>query len=128
MIQLSSSYHKKAFIGLTVVTLSLTTAPLALAQMGLGAGPPPATGVPGAMRMMPAFTDFDSDGNGQISQSEFEQTRAQRIAERSSQGYQMRGLANAPTFDDLDTDGNGILNEDEFSAGVATHHQAPQQR
>ena len=112
-------------IGATLAILSLAMAMPVVAQMGLGTGPAKGTGVPGAMRMMPVFADFDTDGNGQVNQSEFENTRAQRIAERSQHGYPMRGLANAPSFADLDTNGDGVLDADEFAAGVAARHQPP---
>lgn len=110
---------------LITLALSLAIATPVSAQMGLGAATPKSTGMPGALRMMPVFADFDGDGDGRVSQSEFDQTRAQRIAERSQQGYQMRNLANAPSFADLDTNGDGVLDQEEFTAGVAAHHQPP---
>ena len=129
MLFMPPSCHNNVLIALTVVSLSLATAPLAVAQMGLGGGAPTVPGsvpgVTGTLRMMPVFTDFDSDGNGQVSQSEFAHTRAQRIAERSQQGYAMRGLANAPSFADLDANDDGVLDADEFAAGVPDHHQPP---
>ncbi|MCK7576317.1 MAG: hypothetical protein MZV65_10740 [Chromatiales bacterium] len=54
----------------------------------------------------PAFAEFDLDGNGVLTEAEFYQARAQRIAERSQQGYAMRGLANAPEFSAIDRNGD----------------------
>lgn len=73
---------------------------------------------------MPRWTDFDSNGDGRLSESEFLQGRAQRIAERSQQGYAMRGLANAPDFATLDRNGDGYLDQAEFGA-VQSHHMRP---
>ncbi|WP_242469608.1 EF-hand domain-containing protein [Rhabdochromatium marinum] len=74
--------------------------------------------------MMPSFQDFDANGDGQLTQTEFEQARAQRIAERSQQGYQMRGLASAPSFADMDTNNDGVMDPDEFEAAQARHRGA----
>ncbi|MBK1649179.1 EF-hand domain-containing protein [Rhabdochromatium marinum] len=128
MFTINAFSPSRSAVALMRIALLFSVSAMASAQMGAAVGAATAAGVAGvsgAMRMMPAFTDFDSDGNGQVSPSEFEQTRAQRIAERSQQGYQMRGLANAPSFSDLDTNGDGVLDKDEFSTGVAAQHQAP---
>ena len=72
----------------------------------------------------PTFEDFDADGDGFVSQQEFEQFRAERIAERAAEGRKMRGLASAPTFAEIDTDGDGRLTVEEFTAGREAHIQA----
>jgi Ca2+-binding EF-hand superfamily protein len=72
---------------------------------------------------MPAFSDFDLDGNGVITEPEFYQARAKRIAERSQQGYQMRNLGNAPAFGTVDRDGNGRIDPAELSAAQAEHRR-----
>ncbi|WP_328983428.1 EF-hand domain-containing protein [Thiorhodovibrio winogradskyi] len=113
----------KPLMRVTLITFLLGFSALALAQMGQGGGG--MQGGRGAGRMMPSFSDFDADGDGQITQEEFEQARAERIAERSSQGYQMRGLADAPSFADLDTNGDGTLDEKEFATGAAKRHGQP---
>jgi hypothetical protein len=74
----------------------------------------------------PAFSEFDQDGNGFVSEAEFESTRAARHAERAGAGKPMKGLATAPSFADLDSDGDGQLNEDELVAGQQAHRQAMQ--
>jgi Ca2+-binding EF-hand superfamily protein len=77
---------------------------------------------PGGQR--PSFADFDLDGNGSITEEEFNQARSQRIAERAQQGYRMRNLGNAPAFADIDTNGDGVLSAEEFAA----HQPNPRMR
>lgn len=97
---------------LTFVALSLSIGGAAVAQeMGMGMG-----------GNMPTFADFDLDGDGAITNDEFNKARAERIAENAKAGRQMRGLANMPTFADIDTDGNGTLSAEEFTAHQAKHH------
>ncbi|WP_238787330.1 EF-hand domain-containing protein [Thiospirillum jenense] len=74
--------------------------------------------------MMPAFSTFDANGDGQLTRDEFEQARAARIAERSQQGYQMRGLANAPGFDQFDQNKDGQVTAAEFAAIQSQHRGA----
>jgi len=71
---------------------------------------------------MPAFADFDLDGDGAITSEEFNQARAERIAKNAKEGRKMKGLATMPSFADIDTDGDGSLNPDEFSAHQMKHH------
>jgi Ca2+-binding EF-hand superfamily protein len=89
---------------------------------GMGAGRGPGGG-PGMGRNMPSFASFDLNGDGALTEQEFLEARANRIAERSQQGYPMRNLANAPTFDALDLDSDGLIGPDEFAAGQARHMQ-----
>lgn len=97
--------------GLLLVTLS-SQAQLPFGGAGMG------------QMMMPAFSAFDTNGDGQLTRDEFEQARAARIAERSQQGYQMRGLANAPGFDQFDQNKDGQVTADEFAAIQSQHHGA----
>jgi hypothetical protein len=69
---------------------------------------------PGMGWYMPSFADFDRDGNGRISPSEFNETRGERRQQRTLQGYPMRGAAHAPTFSDINDNGNGSISQDEF--------------
>jgi Ca2+-binding EF-hand superfamily protein len=96
--------------------------------MGPGAGMGPGGGMgmgPGAGmgRNMPAFAEFDLNSDGVLTEQEFYEARANRIAERSQQGYPMRNLANAPSFETIDLSGDGRITPDEFSAGQAQHHR-----
>lgn len=91
---------------------------------GRGMAPGSTPGMPrGRGRNMPAFSDFDLDGDGSLHLQEFEQARAQRIRDRLQQGYRMRNLQNAPSFADIDTDGNGLVTLPEFTAAQARHRQ-----
>jgi len=64
----------------------------------------------------PAFSDFDTNGDGQITQSEFEATQEARMAKQAESGKMMRNAGNAPQFSDIDTDNNGVIDADEFAA------------
>lgn len=77
----------------------------------------------GMGRNMPAFTDFDLNGDGKVVAEEFDEARAKRIAERAQQGYQMKNLAHAPTFVQLDTNKDGAINPEEFAAHKAQRLQ-----
>ena len=68
-----------------------------------------------------AFSDFDLDDNGFISEEEFNTVRGQRMAAKTAEGKQMRGAATAPAFTDIDSDGDGQLNPEELSAAQQAH-------
>jgi Ca2+-binding EF-hand superfamily protein len=72
----------------------------------------------------PAFSDIDENGDGSISEEEFNSFRAARLAAMAEAGKPMKGAATAPAFSDLDTDGNGMLNEAELIAGQNAHRHA----
>lgn len=86
--------------------------------------PPTAPG-PGRGWQAPSFAEFDLNGDGILTEAEFNEARAKRIAERSQQGYPMRGLANAPTFKDFDRNGDGRVDPAEFTATQAEHRGGP---
>ncbi|MCF7995726.1 MAG: hypothetical protein K9L88_12900, partial [Chromatiaceae bacterium] len=52
--------------------------------------------------------------------------RAERIKERSQQGYQMRNLANAPSFEDVDQNGDGQIDKEEFESAQLQHRKMMQ--
>jgi len=81
---------------------------------GQGAGP-------GAM---PAFAEFDLNKDGKITEEEFTEARAARISKRATEGYQMRGLANAPAFAEMDANHDGFLSPQEFSSAQSQHQQS----
>jgi len=91
--------------------------------MGMGPGAGPGMGRMGGQ--MPAFSSFDADGDGLLSEDEFAQGRAQRIKERSQQGYPMRNLANAPAFDAIDQNGDGQIDQQEFQSAQMQHQRMP---
>ncbi|MDD3449777.1 MAG: EF-hand domain-containing protein, partial [Gammaproteobacteria bacterium] len=70
---------------------------------------------------MPTFAEFDTDGDGAISEQEYVDGRNRRIAERAAAGYPMRGLSQAADFNAVDSDGNGFLSPEEFAAQQAGH-------
>jgi len=70
----------------------------------------------GMMRNRPAFTEFDINADGVVTEEEFYTARNNRIKARMAQGYRMRNLPNAPTFTDLDADGNGEISAAEYAA------------
>lgn len=92
---------------------------------GMGMGPNGGMGR-GMGRNMPSFADFDLNSDGSLTEKEFYEARANRIKERSEQGYPMRGLANAPSFAEIDRNGDGRVDPDEFAAAQMQHRQAPQ--
>jgi len=72
----------------------------------------------------PAFTEFDADGDGFVSEEEFTSFRNARMAAMAEAGKPMRGAATAPAFGDLDSNGDGMLNEAELTAGQRAHQKA----
>jgi hypothetical protein len=71
---------------------------------------------------MPAFADFDLNGDGKMTEEEFNKARSERIAKRAKEGRKMKNLANAPSFSDIDTDDDGSVSPEEFAAHQAEHH------
>lgn len=95
-------------------------------QGRLGGGPGTAMGSgmgPGMGRAMPAFGEFDLNGDGSLTETEFYTARANRMAERAKQGYPMRRAGKAPPFGDFDQDGNGKVTPEEFATAQTSHRQ-----
>ena len=76
----------------------------------------------------PNFEKFDTDGDGFISEEEFNTLRSERIAARAAEGRQMKGMANAPAFSSIDSNGDGKLDRDEFTAGRDAHMKAMREK
>ena len=108
------SPEKTIFEVILIVTIVLSVVLLPLAAEAKCAHHPP------------AFSDFDTNADGFISEEELNAGRAARMAERAASGHPMKGAASHPAFADLDTDGDGRLNEEEFLAGQKAHRQAMQ--
>jgi len=97
-------------------------------MMGQGRGMGPGAGMgpgmmgqgrgmgPGMGRNRPDFSAYDRNGDGKISEQEFQEGRNERIRERAQQGYPMRNIGNAPAFPNLDANGDGVVSPEEFSA------------
>lgn len=108
------SPEKSAFetILIVAVVLAIVLLPMAAKAESHGRhGPPP-------------FSEFDHDGDGFVSEEEFNSTRAARMAAMAEAGRPMKGAATAPAFSDLDTDGDGRLSEAELIAGQKAHRKA----
>jgi hypothetical protein len=67
-----------------------------------------------AQGMMSSFNDFDANGDGKITQKEFEQAQQARQQKQAESGKMMRNVANAPTFPDIDTNKDGVIDAAEF--------------
>ncbi|OIP55986.1 MAG: hypothetical protein AUK54_02900 [Helicobacteraceae bacterium CG2_30_36_10] len=72
---------------------------------------------------MPSYSDFDADGNGEVTQTEFENAQQTRMTEQAEAGKQMRNAGNAPTFEDVDTNNDGVLTQVEFQNHQKTQMQ-----
>ena len=71
--------------------------------------------------MMPSFSDFDSNSDGKVTQSEFENTQQKRMAAQAEAGKMMRNAGNAPAFDTIDTNGDGSISSEEFQTHQASN-------
>jgi Ca2+-binding EF-hand superfamily protein len=69
----------------------------------------------------PALADWDSDGDGFLSEDEFNKGRAERHAAMAEAGRPMKGMESAPTFADIDSDDDGKLSTAEFTAAHEKH-------
>lgn len=94
-------------------TRTLMLAAAVAATLGMQPALAQGTGMGGAGPM--TFAGFDLDGNGSVSEDEFNRVRAERMGSRAGAGAAMRGAANAPLFADFDLDGNGQITAEEFS-------------
>lgn len=84
-------------------------------SMGMGQGREMGKGME-MERNMPAFSEYDLDGDGKIIEKELNEARSKRISERAQQGYQMRNIGNAPLFTDIDVNNDGQISPEEFAA------------
>lgn len=76
-----------------------------------------------AQGMMSSFSDFDADGNGKITQTEFENAQQARQAKQAESGKMMKNAANAPAFGDIDTNKDGVIDGNEFQVHQQTRMQ-----
>ena len=104
----------------------------ALATLLALTGPPvPAADTDVPVRGPVPFNSFDTDGNGQVSQEEFNRAHTERLQQRSRSEKQYRYMGNAPAFGDIDSNADGSLNRAEIQAHQQqqreTHRQQYQQ-
>jgi len=69
------------------------------------------------------FANYDRDGNGSISEQEFNQVRSERMAAKAAQGRPMKGAGNAPLFMSFDVNQDGQLTEQELIVGQQAQMQ-----
>ena len=81
--------------------------------MGMGQGRGMGQGM-GMGRNMPAFSEYDLDGDGKILEKEFNDAHSKRISERAQEGYKMKNLGKSHSFTDIDTNEDGEISEEEF--------------
>jgi Ca2+-binding EF-hand superfamily protein len=92
--------------------------------MGQGTGHGKGEGHGNGMKgKMPAFSDFDLDGDGVIIETEFNEGHAKRMSEMAAEGRQMKHVGDAPGFSGIDINGDGGISEQEFSDHQAEHHK-----
>lgn len=95
-------------------------ASIALLTLGAAQAAPPGP---------PPFSYFDLDGDGLITEPEFNAARAQRMEERARQGYLLRNAGRHPAFGQLDLDADGNLTPEEmYAARAARWGQVPRYR
>ena len=70
-----------------------------------------------------AFSDYDTDKNGSISEAEFNAAHDKRMQNNSAAGMPMKGAANRPMFSQFDTNNDGKLSADELKNGQMQHQQ-----
>ncbi len=93
----------------------------------LSANAQPRMGAPGAQNFGPAsFATFDADGNGTISEAEFDAVRGTRRSAAAQAGRPMRRAASSLSFKEIDRDGDGQLTREEFDAAHAAQPGAGQ--
>jgi len=88
---------------------------------GAGKGKGSGRGCDGVGMNMPTYADFDLNGDGKITEEEFNQSHAARMAERAAEGRQMKNAGDFPGFSGLDTNDDGLISEEELSAHQKEH-------
>jgi len=77
----------------------------------------------GQGNMMPSFSDFDLNKDGQITKVEFNDAHQKRMQSKADDGRMMRNVGNAPSFSDMDTDANGLIGSEEFKIHQLTNRR-----
>jgi hypothetical protein len=79
-----------------------------------------------AQGMMSSFSDFDANGDGKITQKEFEDAQQARQQKQAESGKMMKNVGNAPQFGDIDANKDGIIDATEFKNHQMTRMQQGQ--
>lgn len=61
------------------------------------------------------FEAFDRDGNGLVSQQEYDAVRYERRAARVAEGRRLRRAASAPGYSDIDLNHDNAISRDELA-------------
>ena len=105
----------------------LTGAALATV-LALASNPVPAADTDLPARGPMPFSSFDANGDGQISQEEFNRTHTERIQQRTQSTNQYRYMGNAPPFGALDRNADGALSPEEFQLHQQRQRELRQQQ
>ena len=74
----------------------------------------------GTKGQMPAFSDIDLNGDGNVVEQEFNEFHAKRMAERAAEGHELKNAGKC-TFAGVDADSDGAITPEEFEAHKAKH-------
>jgi hypothetical protein len=74
------------------------------------------------------FSGVDADGNGQVSQEEFNRAHTERLKQRTQSENQYRYMGNAPAFGDIDRNADGGLSREEFQSHQQQQRKLHQQQ
>ncbi len=74
------------------------------------------TGTVSAQGPISSLSNFDTDGNGSITEQEFNTAREKMNAQMKASGRLGSGMANSPSFADTDTNNDGQVSAEEFKA------------
>ncbi len=64
---------------------------------------------------LPQYADFDSDKDGKITKTEFEDAQQRHMTKNAEEGRMLRNAGNMPIFEDIDTNHDGSFDAAEFS-------------
>ncbi|MEZ9404992.1 EF-hand domain-containing protein [Vibrio sp. 10N.286.48.F5] len=64
----------------------------------------------------PVFSQFDLDGDGKITEAEFNQARSERIAQRAEEGRTLKNINQSHSFASLDSNADRAISQQEFNA------------
>jgi len=63
----------------------------------------------------PTFSMFDTNGDGVVTEKEFYDAQAAKMAQKANAGKMMKNAANAPTFESIDTNHDKVIIPSEFN-------------